>query len=112
MTLPAPLKFWTADHWINFGIFALGAFTAIGITATTGWAQVPSLFTPANTIGFLVSTLGFMRASNTNAARDPELGTRSTDPAPTERVVQVGSKTIPVPPVTPGRPVDPEAPKP
>ena len=108
MSLPPPFKFWSADHWINFAIFLLGAVTAIGITASTQWGQVPSLFTPATTIGFVVSALGFLRASNTNAARDPAVGTRSTDPSPTERVVQVGSKTVPVPPVTPGRPVDPE----
>ena len=103
-----PFKFWSWDHWINFGIFVLGAVTAVGITASTQWGQVPHLFTPATTIGFLVSTLGFMRASNTNAARNPELGTRSTDPSPTERVVPVGNINVAVPPVNPGRPVDPE----
>jgi hypothetical protein len=103
-----PFQYWTFDHWMNFGIFLLGAVTAVGITASTHWGEVPGLFTPATTIGFLVSLLGFLRASVTTAARNPELGTRSTDPAPTERVVQVGSKVVPVPPVTPGRPVDPD----
>ncbi len=107
-----PFRFWTFDHWMNFGIFLLGAVTAIGITASTHWGDVPGLFTVANTIGFLISVMGFLRASVTNAARNPDLGTRSTDPAPTERVKVVGDKVVPVPPVTPGRPVDPEAPKP
>jgi len=101
-----PFRYWSFDHWMNFGIFLLGAITAVGITASTQWGQVPSLFTPATTIGFAVSTLGFLRASVTNAARNPDIGTRSTDPNPTERVVQVGQATIPVPPVTPGRPVE------
>ena len=103
-----PFKSRTFDHWMNFGIFILGAVTAVGITASTHWGDVPGLFTPATTIGFLVSLLGFLRASVTTAARNPELGTRSTDPAPTERVVKVGGKVVPVPPVTPGRPVDPD----
>jgi len=94
---------------MNFGIFLLGAVTAVGITASTHWGEVPGLFTPATTIGFLVSTLGFLRASVTDKARDPQLGTRSTDPEPTERVVKVKGKTVPIPPVTPGRPVDPDA---
>lgn len=99
-----PFKHWTFDHWCNFGIFLLGAVSAIGITATTRWSDVPALFTVANTIGFFISTLGFLRASVTNAARDPNVGTRSTDPAPTERIVA----GRPVPPVVPGRPVEPE----
>ena len=103
-----PFRYWTFDHWMNFGIFLLGAVTAVGITASTHWGEVPGLFTPATTIGFLVSLLGFLRASVTTAARNPELGTRSTDPAPTERVMEVKGKTVPVPPVTPGRPVDPD----
>ena len=107
-----PFKFWSFDHWMNFGIFLLGAVTAIGITATTHWGDVPGLFTVANTIGFLISVMGFLRASVTDKARDPTLGSRSTDPAPTERVVKVGSTVVPVPPVTPGRPVDPDATKP
>jgi hypothetical protein len=107
-----PFRFWTFDHWMNFGIFLLGAIAAVGITASTQWAQVPALFTPATTIGFGVSLFAFLRASVTNAARNPELGTRSTDPAPTERVVQVGAKVVPVPPVTPGRPVDPDTKEP
>ena len=106
-----PFRYWTFDHWMNFGIFLLGAVTAVGITASTHWGEVPGLFTPATTIGFLVSLLGFLRASVTTAARNPELGTRSTDPAPTERVVRVGPVNVGVPPVNPGRPVDPDAPK-
>jgi len=106
-----PFRFWTFDHWMNFGIFLCGAVTAIGVTASTHWGDVPGLFTVANTIGFLISTMGFLRASVTTAARNPELGTRSSDPEDTERVKQVGSRTIPIPPMTPGRPVDPDAPK-
>src|SRR5678816_79994 len=103
-----PFKFWIAKHWINFGIFFLGALTPLGITASTHWGDVPALFTPAATIGFGISLFGFMRATQTDKARDPELGTRHTDPAPTERVVQVGQKVVPVPPINPGRPVDPD----
>lgn len=103
-----PFKFWTFDHWMNFVIFLAGAVTAIGITATTRWADVPNLFTVANTLGFIISTAGFLRASNTNAARDPSLGTRSTDPSPTERILNVGGKVVPVPPPVPGRPIEPE----
>lgn len=99
-----PFKHWSFDHWMNFVIFLAGAVTAIGITATTRWADVPGLFTVANTLGFVISTAGFLRASVTNAARDPNVGTRSTDPAPTERLI--GGR--PVPPVVPGRPVEPE----
>jgi hypothetical protein len=111
-TLPFKLRFWTAEHWINLGIFVLGALTPIIGTATTKWSDVPPLFTPVATIGFLLSLLGFLRQSVTKAARDPALGTRSTDPAPTERIVRVGDQAVPVPPVTPGRPIDPDAPKP
>lgn len=107
-----PFKFWSFDHWMNFGIFIGGAVTAIGITASTHWGDVPALFTPATVIGFAISVMGFLRASVTDKARDPTLGSRSTDPAPTERVVTVGSTVVPVPPVTPGRPVDPDAPNP
>lgn len=107
-----PFKFWTFDHWMNFGIFILGAVTAVGITATTRWWDVPSLFTPATVIGFAISVMGFLRASVTDKARDPALGSRSTDPNPTERVVKVGQVDVGVPPVTPGRPLDPDAPKP
>src|SRR5678815_3636811 len=107
-----PFQYWTWDHWMNFGIFLLGAITAVGITASTHWGDVPGLFTPATTIGFLVSTLGFLRASVTTAARNPELGTRSTDPEDTERVKKIGPIVLPVPPVTPGRPLDPDAKEP
>lgn len=104
-----PFRHWTFDHWMNFGIFLGGAVTAVGITASTHWGDVPALFTPATVIGFLISVMGFLRASVTTAARDPNLGTRSTDPSPTERVVRVGGQNVPVPPVTPGRPLDPDA---
>lgn len=107
-----PIRFWTADHWLNFGIFIGGAVTAVGITATTSWGAVPALFTPATTIGFIISIMGFLRASLTDKARNPTLGSRSTDPNPTERVVGVGPVNVGVPPVTPGRPLDPDAPKP
>jgi hypothetical protein len=107
-----PFKYWSFDHWMNFGIFLLGAVTAIGITASTHWVEVPGMFTVANTIGFLISVMGFLRASVTDKARDPALGTRATDPSPTERIIKVEGKTVPVPPIQPGRPVDPEAPKP
>jgi hypothetical protein len=106
--MPPPFKFWSADHWLNFGIFLLGAISTIGITAGTSWTQVPSLFTPATVIGFLIATFGFLRSANTNAARDPALGTRATDPSPTAPLVQVDHHIEAVPPVNPGRPVDPE----
>lgn len=107
-----PFKFWTFDHWMNFGIFLLGAISAIGITASTSWGQVPSLFTPATVIGFLIATFGFLRASVTTAARDPLLGTRRSDPNPTAPLVLVSPNAVaPVPPVTEGRPVDPDTKK-
>jgi hypothetical protein len=109
MYFPFKLNFWSAEHWINLGIFVLGALTPIIGTATTKWSDVPPLFTPVATIGFLLSLLGFMRQSVTKAARDPALGTRSTDPARTERVVKVGNQDVPIPPSIPGRPVDPDA---
>jgi glycerol uptake facilitator-like aquaporin len=101
-----PFRFWSFDHWMNFVIFLAGAVLAVGITAATQWQDLPKLFTPAIVLGFVISTAGFLKASVTNAARNPDIGTRSTDPNPTERVVQVGQATIPVPPVTPGRPVE------
>lgn len=104
-----PFRYWSFDHWMNFGIFLLGAVTAIGITATTHWGEVPGLFTVANTIGFLISVMGFLRASMTDKARDPAMGTRASDPLPTAPLVQVGQTVEPIPPVTEGRPV--EAPK-
>jgi hypothetical protein len=103
-----PFRFWSFDHWMNFGIFLLGAVTAIGITAGTHWGDVPNLFTPATVIGFLISIMGFLRASVTNAARDPKMGTRASDPEPTAPLERVGNTVVPVPPVNPGRPVDPE----
>lgn len=109
MSLPPPFKFWTADHWINFGVFFLGAFTtAAGLTASTKWADIPAMLTPLVVIGFLVSLGGFLRASQTNAARDPTLGTRATDPNPTAPLVKVDHHVEAVPPVNPGRPVDPD----
>ncbi len=108
MWLLGPLRFWTSEHWLNFIIYVAGAVLAVGVTATTSWPDMLKLFTPAIVLGFIISTCGFIKATVTDKARNPELGTRSTDPAPTERVVQVGSKTVPVPPVNPGRPVDPD----
>jgi hypothetical protein len=112
MNFPFKVNFWTAEHWINFGIFVLGALSPIIGAAATRWSDIPALFTPAATVGFLLTLLGFLRQSVTKAARDPSLGTRSTDPADTERVKKVGPVTLPVPPVTPGRPVDPETKEP
>jgi hypothetical protein len=104
---------WTARHWLNFGIFGLGSLiTSLSITATTHWGDLPRLFTPFTTIGFLVTVLGFLLQTATGEPRDPKRGTRATDPEDTERVVQVGNKVVAVPPVVPGRPVDPDAPKP
>jgi hypothetical protein len=104
-----PFKFWTFDHWMNLVIFLAGAVLAVGVTAATSWADMVKLFTPAIVLGFLISTAGFLKASNTNAARDPTLGTRRSDPNPTAPLVEVGPNAVaPVPPVTAGRPVDPE----
>jgi hypothetical protein len=100
---------WTAQHWLNFGIFLLGTvISTLGITASTPWADLPKLLTPLTTLGLGISLLGFLLQTATNKPRDPTLGTRSTDPADTERVVQVGQKVVPVPPINPGRPVDPD----
>jgi len=104
---------WTARHVLNFSIFMLGSLiTSLSITGTTQWGDIPRLFTPFTTIGFLVTLLGFLQQTATGEPRDPKFGTRSTDPADTERVMKVGSKTVTVPPVVEGRPVDPDAPKP
>jgi hypothetical protein len=105
-----PFRFWTFDHWINFFVFVLGAvITGAGITASTHWGDIPALLTPVVVIGFLITVGGFLRAAQTTAARDPKLGTRESDPLPTAPIMQVGPNTVaPVPPVTPGRPVEPE----
>jgi hypothetical protein len=101
-----PFRFWTFDHWINFSIFVLGAVSAIGITASTHWGDVPNLFTPATVIGFLISVGGFLRATKTPEARDPKVGTRESDPLPTAPIVIDQGHVEPVPPVNPGRPVE------
>lgn len=108
MSMPPPFKFWGTDQWLNFVIFLAGAVLAVGVTAATSWPDMLKLFTPAIVLGFVISTAGFLKASNTSAGRDPTLGTRATDPAPTERVMKVGPVNVAIPPVTPGRPVDPE----
>ena len=112
MPMPPPFKFWGFDQWMNAAIFVLGALiTAAGITATTHWADIPAMLTPAVVIGFLVSVFGFLRASNTNAGRDPSVGTRATDPNPTAPLVIDRGHVEAVPPVNPGRPVDPDVKK-
>ncbi len=103
-----PFRYWTFDHWMNFVIFLAGAVLAVGVTAATQWNDVPKLFTPAIVLGFIISTAGFLKASLTDKARNPELGTRKTDPSPTAPLVQVDHHIEAVPPVNPGRPVDPE----
>ena len=109
MQLPPPFRFWGADQWMNGAIFVLGAFvTAAGITSSTHWADIPAMLTPAVVIGFALSVFGFIRASNTNAGRDPSVGTRKTDPLPTAPLVIDQGHVEPVPPVNPGRPVDPD----
>jgi hypothetical protein len=102
-----PFRFWTFDHWINFGVFVLGAIiTGAGITASTHWADIPSLFTPLVVIGLLISMGGFLRATKTPEARDPSIGTRESDPLPTASIVVDRGHVEPVPPVNPGRPLE------
>ena len=99
---------WTARHWINFGIFLFGGLiTGLGITASTPWTDIPKLFTPLVTFGQIISILGFLLQTATTNPRDPSVGTRSTDPLPTARVVPVDGHAEPIPPVTPGRPTEP-----
>jgi hypothetical protein len=66
------------------------------------------MLTPLVVIGFLVSVGGFLRATQTNAARNPAIGTRASDPNPTAPLVMDRGQVEPIPPVTAGRPVDPE----
>lgn len=103
---------WTATHWLNLGIFLFGGMVStFGITAATSWSMLPHLFTPLTTIGYLVSLLGFLLQTATNRPRDPKVGERRSDPAPTAPLVEVAPGTIaPVPPVTAGRPTEPEKP--
>ena len=105
---------WTATHWLNLGIFLFGGMiSTFGITSSTSWAMLPHLFTPLATIGYLVSLLGFLLQTATNRPRDPNVGQRRSDPNPTAPLEQIAPGVVqPVPPVTPGRPLDPEAPKP
>lgn len=104
---------WTAQHWLNLGIFTLGTvISTLGITASTPWADLPKLLTPLTTLGLGISLLGFLLQTATNKPRDPAFGTRSTDPENTERVRKIGPVSVPVPPVIPGRPLDPDAKEP
>ena len=104
---------WTARHWLNFGIFLFGGMiSTLGITSSTSWAMLPKLFTPLTTLGLCISVLGFLLQTATNSPRDFSKGMRSTDPLPTAAIMPVDGEAVPVPPVTPGLPVDPEAPKP
>ena len=107
MQLPPPFKFWGLPQWMNFVIFLSGAVLAVGITAATRWDDLPKLFTPFIVLGFIISLAGFLNASNTNAGRDPTIGTRRSDPSPTAPLEQVGPTIMAVPPVNPGRPIDP-----
>jgi hypothetical protein len=105
---------WTARHWLNFLIFMLGGLvTSLSITSSTAWAEIPRLFTPFTTIGFALTILGFLLQTATGEPRDPKRGTRASDPLPTVAVdtSKKGEVDL-VPPVTPGRPVDPDTKEP
>lgn len=104
---------WTPRHWLNFGIFLFGGLvTTFGITASTPWSGLLQLFTPLTTIGYFISLLGFLLSTATGEPRDPQFGTRATDPNPTAPLVVVDHHVEAVPPMTPGRPLDPDTKEP
>ena len=100
---------WTADHYLNLGLF-IASTLLVGLGSVADWHHVFSGITPANVSGFGLGILTFIRTMYTAKPRDPNIGTRSTDPAPTAPLIVTPTKVIPVPPVTPGRPTEPENP--
>jgi hypothetical protein len=81
-------------------------FTGLGTVPT--WHEIPAHITTVNVSAFALSIITFLKTMYTAKPRDPNVGTRRTDPNPTAPIVSVGGEPTAVPPVNPGRPVDPE----
>ncbi len=101
---------WTLEHWLNLGLF-VATLLLTGLGQITTWHSIPSAITPLSVSAFGLSVLTFIRTMYTAKPRDPKVGTRATDPMPTAPLVNVGGQAEPIPPVNPGRPVDPNAPQ-
>lgn len=106
---------WNSDHWTNLGLF-LSVLLLTGLGTVTTWDQIPARITPAAVSSFGLAVATFLKTMYTNKPRDPQFGTRSTDPNATVPVVEkrsLGGGTTLVPAVveTPGRPVDPNPPQ-
>jgi hypothetical protein len=101
---------WTTEHYINLGLFVL-TLLLTGLAQVQDWDHVTSAITPVSVSGFGLGVLTFIKTMYTAKPRDPNVGTRRSDPMPTAPIVNVGGHQEPVPPVTPGRPVDPDAAK-
>ena len=101
---------WTSEHYINLAMFVL-TLLMTGLGQISSWNNIPAAITPISVSAFGLSVLTFLRTMYTAKPRDPSIGTRRSDPLNTQPVVNVGGHAEPVPPVTPGRPVDPDAPK-
>lgn len=99
---------WTVDHWLNLGLF-VAATLLVGLGSVKDWHSIMDSITPANVSGFGLAVLTFIRTMYTAKPRDPEVGTRRSDPEDTAPLVQVSPGVVrPVPPVTAGRPTEPQ----
>lgn len=107
---------WQLEHWTNLGLFmAVLLFTGLGTVET--WEAIPRYITPAAVSTFALAVLTFVKTMYTQKPRDPNVGERRTDPNATVSVVEKrslggGTTIVPVAVPNPGRPVDPDAPKP
>ena len=102
---------WTLEHWLNLGLF-VATLLLTGLGQVAKWEDVTHAITPLGVSSFGLAVLTFIRTMYTQKPRDPSVGTRRSDPLPTAPVVTVDGQAEPIPPVTPGRPLDPDKPKP
>lgn len=107
---------WNSDHWTNLGLF-VSVLLLTGLGTVETWQVIPERITPPAVASFGLAVATFLKTMYTAKPRDTQFGTRSTDPNSTVAVVEkknLGGVTTVVPTVVPnpGRPVDPDAPKP
>lgn len=67
---------WTAQHWINLGMF-VGTLLLTGLGTVSTWHDIPRAISPATVSGFGLAVLTFLKTMYTPPPR--EQNTRSTD---------------------------------
>jgi hypothetical protein len=106
-----PFKNWKYQHYLDLLIFIGGLATAISSFVPDTWAAIPAAMTPKVVLGLVIAASGYAKSVSSDRPRDASVGTRRSDPFPTAPVAEVDGQAVPMPPVTAGRPVDPDAPK-